>query len=153
MADEREEPASWQLMEFVAARVRLIVGGAEYYTALGSGTIVTDDTVIPEDHQGPATVVVIDGIVPTSSSARHLTSSVELSVEYYVPRDDDPNSRRLVHRARRDLVKALTFHDRELPRCVTSFELTGSTMGDFESSQGAPFVLAQVTARAVLSEL
>lgn len=153
MADVTE-PASWQLVEFVAGRVRGISSTAGYYTDLGAGLIITDDSDVDDGGDSAATIIAVDRITPAIKGGRHVSSTAELVIEFSVPRGDGlTNPHKLVHRARNDLVRALTFKDRDLPRFISAFEITDTQLADVADDAGSTSVIAQVTARAGLVEL
>lgn len=148
------EPASWQLLEFLAARVRLISRTAGFFTDIGAGLILLDDEDAPEDFAGAATAIVVDRISFSSGSRAQSSSDVGVTIEFSVPRRDDherPN--RLVHRARHDLVRVLTFDRRDLPLGLTKFELIDTQLAAVTDDAGHSSVVAQITARAGLTEI
>lgn len=148
-----DEPASWQLVEFLADRVREITIDNGFYTDIGLGKIVLDDEDVQEDD---VPSVVIEATLATvgSQGAGHLNSDVDITIEYGIPRlANVPNAKRQVHRARLDLVRALTFNNKSLPRFVRSFEQVDASLGSGNNDAGAYFTIAQVTARAGLTDL
>ncbi len=149
-----DDPVSWKLVEFLAGRVRLITKAAGYRTDIGLGVVMTDDSDVPEDYEGPATIVEVDRISGTSSGRAQASSDVGVVIEFSVPRGGEhENPRRLVHCARADLRKALVFDTRDLPKGVTSFEVTEANLTTVGDDNGHSSVVAQITARAGLTEL
>lgn len=149
-----EAPASWQLVEFLAGRVRLITQANGYRTDIGLGVVVVDDADMSEDLETPATVIEVDRITGTSAGRSQASSEVGVVIEFSVPRGGDhDNPRRLVHCARADLRKALIFDLRELPKGVTSFEVTEANLATVGDDAGHSSVVAQITARAGLTEV
>lgn len=151
---EIADPVSWQLVEFLAERVRLITKAAGYRTDIGLGVVVIDDADVPPDHEGAFTVVEVDRISSTSAGRAQASSDVGIVIEFSVPRGGDENNpRRLVHLARADLRKALMFDVRDLPRGVTTFEVSEANLATVGDEVGHSSVIAQITARAGLTEL
>lgn len=151
---DTQDPASWQLVEFLAARVRLITKAAGYRTDIGNGLVVVDDSDVPAEFEGPSTVIEVDRISATSSGRSQASSDVGVVIEFSVPRGrDQENPRRLVHCARADLRRALVFDVRDLPKGVTSFEVTEANLATVGDDAGHSSVVAQITARAGLTEV
>ncbi len=150
---EMEDPVSWQLVEFLASRVRLITKATGYRTDLGLGVVVIDDADVPPDHEGAVTVIEVDRISATSAGRAQASSDVGIVIEFSVPRGgDETNPRRLVHLARADLRKALVFEARELPKGITTFEVSEANLATVSDDVGHTSVVAQITARAGLTE-
>ncbi|QHB72092.1 hypothetical protein [Stenotrophomonas sp. 364] len=151
---EIADPVSWQLVEFLAGRVRLITKAAGYRTDIGLGVVVIDDADVPPDHQGATTVIEVDRISATSAGRAQASSDVGIVIEFSVPRGgDESNPRRLVHLARADLRKALMFDSRDLPKGVTTFDVSEANLATVSDGVGHSSVVAQITARAGLTEL
>ena len=152
---DQVEPASWQLVEFIAARVRLISRAAGYRTDIGLGPVVLDDLDIPEEYDGPGTVIEVSDVDPAGQGAALVNSDAVVTIEVSVPRGvgaAERNPKLMIHRARRDLIEVLTFHQKELPRFVRTFAITGATLGSAGDEDGF-LAIAQVTARAGLTEI
>lgn len=148
------EPASWELLEFLAGRVRLISRAAGFYTDIGAGLILLDDEDAPEEFAGAATAIVCDRISFSTGSRAQSSSDVGVTIEFSVPRhEDEQRPNRLVHRARHDLVRVLTFDPRSLPLGLTKFELIDSQLVPVTDDAGHSSVVAQITARAGLTEI
>lgn len=143
---------SWQLIEFLAGRVRLITTESGFFTDIGSGLILLDDEDAPEDVAVPATAIVVDRISFTSGGRVQANSDVALTIEFSVPRgSDEDRPNRLVHRARHDLIRVLTFDSRSMPLGLTKFEVVDSQLAEVTDG-GHSSVVAQITARAGLTE-
>lgn len=150
---ERAEPLSWQLVEFLRERVRLILTDAGFLTDIGAGLIVIDDSELDEDQSGPATVISVQQLSRIGGGSAQVTSDASVTIEFEVPRESgEVNPRLLVHRARYDLIRVLTFNDKLLPKGITKFELLQSQMATLEDDAGHSAVVAQITARAGLTE-
>ncbi|WP_353085487.1 hypothetical protein [Stenotrophomonas sp.] len=153
LTDISKEPASWQLLEFLAGRVRLIRTESGFFTDIGSGLILLDDEDAPPDLATAATAIVVDRISSTSGGRAQASSDVALTIEFSVPRgQDEDRPNRLVHRARHDLLRVLTFDSRSLPLGLTKFEVVDSQLVPVTDDAGHSSVVAQITARAGLTE-
>ncbi len=147
------EPLSWQLVEFLRERVRLILTSSGFLTDIGAGLIVIDDSELDEDQSGPATVISVQQLSRSGGGSAQVSSDVSVTIEFEVPRaSGEVNPRLLVHRARYDLIRVLTFNDKLLPKGITTFELLQSQMATLEDDAGHSAVVAQITARAGLTE-
>lgn len=147
------EPLSWQLVEFLAARVRLISRSSGFRTDIGAGAVIIDETEIGEDSIEPATIISVRQLSRSGGGVVQSTSDAAITIEFEVPRgSDEANPRLLVHRARHDLIRALTFKEKALPLGVTSFELLETQLATLEDDAGHTAVVAQITARAGLTE-
>ncbi|MBH1617899.1 hypothetical protein I5U23_08175 [Stenotrophomonas maltophilia] len=152
MADQ-PEPLSWQLVEFLRARVQMIRASAGFLTDIGAGLIVVDDAELAEDQSGPATLISVQQLSRIGGGSAQVNSDASVTIEFEVPRESgEVNPRLLVHRARYDLIRALTFNPKLLPKGVTAFELVSTQMATLEDDAGHTAVVAQITARAGLSE-
>lgn len=145
------EPASWLLLEFLADRVRAITVDNGYFSDLGLDPVVTDDNDLDKDQAG--TVIDSGELTTTSSTSEQLNYDMDVIVEFGVPRGDGQNNvKRLVHRAALDLARALMIKPRDLPRYVRKFEETGARVLSGDAESGTAYLIAQVTARASLTE-
>lgn len=148
------EPETWQALEFVRSRVQLIRKASGYYTDLGMGAIALDDSELPDDAATPCTVIEAQQVAPTGSTGQSLTSDMDVIVEYGLPRGrGEVNPKLETHRARRDLVRALTVNKKELPIGVASLEIADTQLGGLEEDRGVSLAIAQVTVRVALTEL
>lgn len=147
------EPLSWQLVEFLRGRVELIRVSAGFRTDIGTGLIVVDDSEVDEDFEGPATLISVRQLSRSGGGSAQVTSDAAITIEFEVPRTSNlANPRLLVHRARHDLIRALTFNVKTLPKGITSFDLLETQMASLEDDAGHSAVVAQITARAGLTE-
>ncbi len=147
------EPLSWQLVEFLRGRVELIQESAGFRTDIGTGLIVVDDSEVDEDFEGPATLISVRQLSRSGGGSAQATSEAAITIEFEVPRTSNlANPRLLVHRARHDLIRALTLNVKMLPKGITSFDLLETQMASLEDDAGHSAVVAQITARAGLTE-
>ncbi|HFF6202028.1 TPA: hypothetical protein ACGCGR_000668 [Stenotrophomonas maltophilia] len=147
------EPLSWQLVEFLRGRVELIQKSSGFRTDIGTGQIVVDDSEVDEDFEGPATLISVRQLSRSGGGSAQVTSDAAITIEFEVPRTSNlANPRLLVHRARHDLIRALTFNVKTLPKGITSFDLLETQMASLEDDAGHSAVVAQITARAGLTE-
>lgn len=152
-SQELVEPESWQLLEFLATRVRMVKKKAGFLTDLGDGLVMLDDDDVPNDWVGSATSIYVDRISGSSSSRAQSSSDVGVVVEFAVPRhSDEQHPHRLVHRARKDLVRVLKVDERHFPLGITKFEVLESQLAEVTDDTGHTSVVAQITARAGLTE-
>lgn len=148
------EPETWQLLEFLATRVRLIKRNEGFLTDLGNGLVMLDDEDVPNDWQKAATSIYVDRVSGSSGGRAQSNSDVGVVIEFAVPRaSDERHPHRLVHRARKDLIRVLKVDERSLPRGITKFEVLESQLAEVTDDTGHSSVVAQITARAGLTEL
>ena len=147
------EPLSWQLVEFLRDRVELIRTATGFLTDIGTGLIIIDDDQVSEDQSEPATVISVQQLSRSGGGNAQASSDAAITIEFEVPRGGGQvNPRLLVHRARHDLIRALTFNLKLLPKGVTAFEVLTTQMATLEDDAGHSAVVAQITARAGLTE-
>lgn len=153
------EPITWRALEALAGVVRGITTEAGYRTDLGLGKIVLDDEDVDgDDSEEAVTFIDAEDIDPSAGGKRYDSPTVEIRFEFVVPRRKGVNAKLLAHRGCADLFRALNFkttgRDTNLPHGFASFELTGARLrGYTDEEQAASFVIAQVSARAGLTEL
>ncbi|MBD7987112.1 hypothetical protein H9645_03630 [Luteimonas sp. Sa2BVA3] len=147
--------ASWLLLECLQERVQGITRAAGFMTDLGTGPVVLDDDTLDDDT--PGTVIQAGLISVTSSSGSAVNFDMDITVEFSVKRDSAAGAQHGVqqmHRCLLDLARALLFKDlRELPRFVRTFEQTGAQLATGDDERGATYLVAQVTARAGLTQI
>ena len=147
------EPASWQLVEYIRDVLRGITIANGYRTDLGAGAIVVDDDEAPDDRDAAATVVEVTTVPVSGSSRSHVNSDADITVEFGIPRNGaTTNPKLLAHRARADIVQALMVDERSLPQFIRSLGLVDAELYQASDHSGAAYVIAQVTARAGLTE-
>lgn len=149
-----DDAASYLLLELLAERVRGITRAAGYFTDLGLNPVVLDDDTLDDDT--PGTVIEAGLISATSSSAAAVNYDMDITVEFSVRRDSAAGAahgKHQMHRAVIDLARALLIKDRELPRFVRTFVQTGAQLATGDDERGATYLVAQVTARAGLTQI
>ncbi|TAA42471.1 hypothetical protein [Pseudoxanthomonas winnipegensis] len=153
MADQ-EEPASWQLLEFLKRRVQLIQG-AGFRTQIGAGVIILDDTEVPDDPTVAATIIEAGDASATGGSGVHVKSDVDVTIEYSIPRGQGTKNPKLqAHRARADLMKVLIVKSRDLPQFISTLSIVSASLGSTADQEtGVSYVIAQVTVRAGLVDI
>lgn len=153
------EPITWRALEALAVIVRGITTDAGYRTELGVGPVILDDSQIDGDHADEAcTFIDVREIDPSAGGKAFNSPDVDIVIEFVVPRAKGVNAKLQAHRGLADLVRALTFkttgRNTGLPHGFSSLELTGARLGgDTDEDSGASFVIAQVSARAGLTEM
>lgn len=144
------EPLTWQILEWLRDRLRAIRIADGYHTDLGAGQFSLDGEQVDE----ALPVTTIDGgavaTIPEKSGSRRTTSALSITIEYSVPVAVGASAKKLAHRARADIVRVLNQPARFAPVGVGGASVIGSQILPTES--GAAAIVAQVTARAVLSE-
>lgn len=154
MADPLREPVSWLAIELIEARLRAVTRDAGYHTDLGLGTVSTDPA--EKASAGSAMHTLIDAgdftEKPESSGKRTKVSDMDVTIEVIVPWSETESAARLAHRARADVVRALSGGVRAAEEGIRKLEITGSGFALGITADGAAAVIAQVTARAGLAE-
>lgn len=146
------EPLTWQLLQFLQARLQQITVSNGYLTDIGSGPVVIDEDDVPGTSTA-AIVVAINGFAPTASTTSTvLTETANVTVEFSVPRSVITGAGLLAQRARVDLLRALSFKERLMPAGCYGWTITGADLVDAEESAGRSFAVAQVTARVGLKQ-
>lgn len=154
------EPVTWRALEALRDVLLGVSQANGYYTDLGLGQIVLDDSLLDESEaaaDAPCTFVEARNLDPTTTGKSHANSGMEILIEYVIPRTSDTNVKLAAHRGAADLVRALTFktsgRSSDMPAGFASLEITGARLGgDTDPDTGASFVIAQVTARAALTD-
>lgn len=149
-----DEPITWQLLQHVQAALKLVTVERGFMTDIGLGPIALEAKQLPEDDE-PYTLILARDIPVSEDTATRstLSSDADVVIEVAVPFDADENAQRQAHRARLDVIRALLPLRKDIkdrPYGIRSFALTGSSIGTAED--GASVVIAQVTARAGLTE-
>ena len=146
------EPASWELMQFIAGRVRLITKGNGCYTDLGLGGVITGDEQADTSDAQADTIVVLTSLSIGSSAPGHLNSDAVVVIEAALPREPDVCPRLLSHRVTADLRAALTVKQQALPRYIRTLALTDCQLVDVVDDAGSGSIVVQATARAGLTD-
>ncbi len=148
------EPASWQLVEYLRTLLQQVTVANGYQTDLGAGAIVLDDADVPDDDTAPAIVIEATLVTPSTAGKQQVNSDIDITIEFGIPRTGAiPNPKQLVHRARHDIVRALMVDPKQLPRFIRTLEVGTAQLFSADDNAGSAFVIAQVTARAGLTEL
>lgn len=152
MADRPEFPVTWSALTAISERIKQITSVNGYYTDLGEGVVTTDPSEIESDPEFPFTTIVGGDIVDNSatSSNRTFNCDMDVTVEFSVPFSTSANAELLAHMAMADIVRCIRQSMRDTPPGVRSLVLTGRRLGT--PAEGAISVIAQVTARAGLTE-
>lgn len=147
-----DEPVSWLAIQAVKAAIGAIKIADGYRTDLGLAPIFTDRTQRNPEKNGAFVVVIATDFVPdtANSGVKAAATDMDLTVEYAIPTAmADPEL--LAHCARADLLRALGPNLRGFAAGFRTLTVTGSQItGAVEP--GTQLVIAQVTARAGLSE-
>lgn len=153
------EPITWRALDALAVIVRGITVDAGFRTDLGAGLVILDESQIDGDQADAAcTFIDVRDIDPAAGGKGFNSPNVDIVIEFVVPRENGINAKLQAHRGLADLVRALTFkttgRGTGLPHGFSTLELTGARLGgDTDEDTGASFVIAQVSARAGLTEL
>lgn len=145
------EPISWQVLGVVKAMIEKITIANGYHTDLGAGLVLIDRSQLPEE-DAAFTIIIAGAIsaVAEKSSSRISSSEMEIIVEFALPMVDGTNPELLAHRGRADIVRALKSGELPTGAGMGALKVTGSAIGTPDG--GAAIVIAQVTARAGLTE-
>lgn len=146
------EPASWQLLQFIADRVRLITKASGCHSNLGAGGVITGDEQADTDDGQADTIIVMTNLSIGSSASGHLNSDATVVIEAALPREPGICPRLLSHRVTADLRAALTVKERELPRYIRTLALTDCQLVDVVDDSGSGSIVVQATARAGLTD-
>ena len=147
------EPISWEALQAIKGLLQKIDGSTGWHTAIGQGVILTDRSRLKLEGNAPVTLVVAGelGVSAAASSGRTTVSEMDLTIEVAVPFGSD-NPELMAHRARADIVRALGVDLRGLAVRFNKLDITSSRFLSDADEAGTPFTLAQVTARAGLTE-
>lgn len=147
------EPITWRLAEDLKVLVMQITIANEFMTDLGAGVILLDRSQIKLDGQ-PVTIITISEFTTDeqASSKRAIHSDVELSLEFAMP-FEAADTELMVHRAAADLRRVLTGDLRGRALNFRYLRIGSTTFATDLDDAGDLFTLAQVTARAGLTEI
>lgn len=148
------EPITWRMLEDVRDALALVQVSRGFRTDLGVGVIALEGEQLPED-DSPYTMILAETIVvdDTNSTRSTIKSDMDIVIEFAVPFAATENAQLLAHRARADVIRALIPLRKDIkdrPLGVNSFQITGTAIQ--QPADGAAVIIAQVTARAGLSE-
>lgn len=139
----------------IAARLQTVTQANGYRTDLGLGTVSTDPAEKASADSAMHTLISAEDFPPADpkASTRNIKNyDMTVTVEVFVPFADDQNAALMVHRARADVVRALSGDMQREEPGVRLLEITGSSFDQGVSADGAAVAIAQVTARAGLTE-
>ncbi|MEF3081865.1 hypothetical protein V3391_06515 [Luteimonas sp. SMYT11W] len=153
-------PVTWLALEALRDVLLGVSQENGYYTDLGLGQIVLDDSLLDESEaaaDAPCTFIEARNLDPTTAGKGHANSDMEILIEYVIPRDSDTNLKLAAHCGAADLVRALTFktsgRSGDMPAGFAALEITGARLGgETDPETNASFVIAQVTARASVTD-
>lgn len=140
------EPLTWEAIVAVAGMLSLITVANGYRTDIGE-QVELDDNQIDED-EAPFVRIFADDIPVTTNGKRFVTSGVDIVIQAVLK--VGTQSQLQAHRARADIIKALHQPLNGAVLGMTGLDITGSAIG--KPADGSNVVIAQVTARAGLSE-
>lgn len=146
------EPASWQLLLYIAERVRLITKANGCHTDLGLGGVITGDEQADTSDGQADTIIVMTDLGISSATGKHSNSDPEIVIEAALPRELNVCPRLLSHRVAADLRAVLTVKERDLPRYVRTLALTDCQLVDVVDDAGSGSIVVQATARAGLTD-
>ena len=146
------EPVSWLTLESLRQEVLGILPAHGYLTDLGAGIVVLDRSKLKLADE-PVTLITAGDLVPVDNGQGRsvLNSEMDISFEAAVP-FGVTNPELMAHRARADLVRMLLSLAKRVVPGRGSLLITGSSIDSAVDTKGTPFTLAQVTARAGLTE-
>lgn len=147
------DPITWQALESIKTMIAGITQANDFYTDLGLAPVYLDRSQNVEGN-APFTVAIANEITVNEdkSSARTLSSTMDLTVEYCIPLGAGTiNPELLAHQGRADIVNALLGGLRGQVKGFTSLQITGTRITS-AVEPGSSLVIAQVSARAGLSE-
>ena len=138
----------------IEARLRTVTQANGYRTDLGLGTVSTDPAEKAAADSSMHTLISAEDFteIPKGSTRNIKNSDMGVTVEVFVPFADDQNAGLVAHRARADVLRALSGDMQRSEPGVRLLEITGSSFGLGVSADGAAVAIAQVTARAGLTE-
>lgn len=146
------EVVTWGVVQHVKAALARITVANGYLTDIGLGEIV-DDRARLKLSDSPVLLIVCGDVEPNGDGQGRavVSSSMDISIECAVPFVVD-NAERVAHHARVDIMRALLGAATRHVGGMGALVLTGSRFDNDISAAATPFTLAQVTARAGLTE-
>lgn len=148
------EPITWEALQVIKARVLAIRTTNDFRTDLGAGLILTDRSRLDLDQHEAVMLIVAGDIedIEAGSNERIRNVDMDVTLEFAV-RFESEDPELVAHRARADIVRALAQPlSRDELKCLRTLVITGSRFAQDADEKGIPFTLAQVTARAGLTE-
>ena len=147
------EPLSEQVLQWIVDGLGAIRKADGYHTDIGLGTVTTEPTQAPSSNDEAYTLVFDTAITRNSerSGGRTLATDMDVTIEFVVPRGLVTPTK-LARRGRDDITRVLHRELREAPAGLRSLVLNGTAKLVLDDERRSKFVIAQVTARAGLSE-
>ena len=148
------EPITWEALQLIKQRLTQISVANGYRTDLGVGEILTDRARLSLQTQESVTLIVAGDVDtdPDTSNARITNSDMDVTLEFAI-RFEAESPELVAHRARADIMQAMSQPlTRDELKCMRSLEITGSRFAQDADEGAILFTLAQVTARAGLTE-
>lgn len=145
------EPITWQVIQYIKSRLLAIDGTDGWYTSLGSGTVLDDESQYDARSGEPAAVIRIGTVArgEEQQGNRLRTYSFPIVIDYAVPIPGATNPALLAHRAMADIRRALMGSLRGAPVKLTRIDIVDSTV---DLPEGSNNVIAQVNVQAGVSE-
>ncbi len=146
------EPISWRALEALKAMLAEIRIADGYHTDLGLAPVYLDRGQ-NVDANAAFTVIIANEItaVEEKSNRNILASTMDITVEFCIPPLAGVNSELLAHRGRADVVRVLMNDLRGQVQGFSKLQITGTRITS-AIEPGSSLVIAQVSARAALSE-
>ena len=148
------EPITWEALQVIKARVLAIRTANDFRTDLGAGLILTDRARLDLDQHEAVMLIVAGDIEDLEAGSNERIRNVDMDVTLeFAVRFESEDPELVAHRARADIVRALAQPlSRDELKCLRTLVITGSRFAQDADEKGIPFTLAQVTARAGLTE-
>lgn len=147
------EPLAEVVLQWIADGLAAIQKADGYYTDIGLGLITTEPTQVPDS---PISHVIVSETEiirkPDSSGRRLLATDMFFVVEFIVPKSA-VGPTKLARRGRHDITRVLHRPlTRSAPKGLNELVLEGTAKLITDDERRSNYVIAQVTARAGLSE-
>lgn len=148
------EPITWEALQVIKARVLTIRTANNFRTDIGAGLILTDRARLDLDQHEAVMLIVAGDIEDLEAGSNERIRNVDMDVTLeFAVRFESEDPELVAHRARADIVRALAQPlSRDELKCLRTLVITGSRFAQDADEKGIPFTLAQVTARAGLTE-
>lgn len=146
------EPITWRALEALRAMLAVVRIADGYHTDLGLAPVHLDRGQNVDANEA-FTVIIANEItaVDEKSNRNILASAMDITVEYCIPVTGAGNAELLAHRGRADVVRVLMNDLRGQVQGFNKLQITGTRITS-AIEPGSSLVIAQVSARAALSE-